>query len=421
MTQYDPAKARHIDDLRQPRLNREQQAAIDYARGLKLELSVDAVLEAARKATGMDDFGADDFKERLAVQLQSALEDSTLNNIGRLTIFNELVQNASNRLRLEDLLRRHPEILDLPLPRPVIIAGLPRSGTTHLVNMIAADQRFRSMPLWESQQPVPTPGEPATRDHRDPRFERSRKAWEQQDAMLPLLKNMHPMDPEHIHEEIALQCLDFSSYVLEWIATLPRWRDHYLASDQTPSYRYMRKALQALTWQQGPDRWVLKSPQHLEQLVPLHTVFPDATIAITHRDPVAVISSTLTMLAYGSRLRCDTIDMEGLRDYWVERVEKLLRACVRDRERLPAGQSLDILFDDFMADDIGTVEQIYHLAGIPMTDTARRQLEHFLEAHPRGRYGQILYDLEGDFGISPARLRERFSFYYERYPALDPG
>jgi hypothetical protein len=409
-----------IEDLAKPVLSEMQLAALEYGKTLTVDLSVDAVLNAAREQTGFSDFGADDFRERLAIQLQSADEDPWTNELGKLTVFNEKVLNAVSRLRVMDYLKQHPEVDDIEIEKPLIIAGLPRSGTTHLVNLIAADQRFRSMPYYESRQPVPSPGETPSRDENDPRFQRGAATWAMQDAMMPLLKNMHAMTPEHIHEEIELQDLDFSSYTLEWIANVPRWRDYYLAHDQTPHYEFLKRMLKVLRHQAGPDQWILKSPQHLEQLVPLHEVFPDATVAITHRDPVAVITSAITMLAYGSRMRNPVMRMGELADYWIDRVERLLRSCIRDLEKLPAEQTIDVLFSEFMADDMAMVGRVYEVAGIEMTKSAQAQLQAYLDANPRGKHGQIRYDLEADFGVKPESLYERFDFYYQRYPLLDP-
>jgi hypothetical protein len=198
----------------------------------------------------------------------------------------------------------------------------------------------------------------------------------------------------------------------------PRWRDHYYAEDQTYQYEYMRDVLKLLLWQQRdseqPTRWVLKCPQHLEQLPVLHKVFPDATIAITHRDPVAVIQSAITMLAYGQRMNREQVLTQQLLEYWSDRVEHLLRACVRDRASLPAAQSIDVPFAQLIRDDVGWVEQIYARAGLEMTATARGELTQFVDAH-RGDYGRVIYDLEGQFGIKPEALRERFGFYFEAF------
>ena len=404
-----------IADLAEPRLTDGQAAALAYARTVPVALSEQVVLEAARRQTGLSDFGADDFRARLRVWLQAAEEDTDLNALGRLGVFSNCVRYLANRLRVEDVLARHPEILQVAIERPIIVAGLPRSGTTHLVNLIAADARLRSLPYWESMEPVPARGDGPGRDGRDPRWTRCRQSYEQMIAQMPLLPAMHDMPPEHIHEEIELQELDFATYLLEWLARPPRWRDYYLGLDLRSSYAYLKKVLQVLTWFRGPRRWVLKSPQHLEQLGPLLATFPDATIAITHRDPVAVIQSAITMLAYGDRMRRTRVDPAGLAAYWIDRVERLLRACVRDRDRLPATQAIDVPFHALMADDLGMVTRIYERAGLPMTPGARAELARYVADNPRGKHGQVVYDLRRDFGIEPAAVRERFGFYFERF------
>jgi len=405
-----------IIDLGEPVLTAEQQAAIAAASHVRVEFTEEAVLSEARRRTGLSDFGPDDFRERLRLQLQSLEEDPYLGPIGRVGAFSDCVRFAANRLRLHDFIRQHPDVLDVEIQRPIVIVGLPRSGTTHLLNLISADTRLRSLPYWESLEPVPVRGEGPGRDGLDPRFVRCRHNYVRTATLLPLLRNMHDMPPEHIHEELELQAPDFSNYNWEWIAHVPRWRDYYLGHDQTPHYQYLKNVLKVLQWLRGPDRWILKSPQHLEQLGPLMSVFPDATIAFTHRDPVAVIASTVTMEAYGSRMRCTRVDLDAIAAYWIDRIERLLRACVRDRDRVRPSQSIDILFHEFMADDVGMVERIYKRAGLPMTPEARRMLGEFMAQNRRGKFGRIVYDLQVDFGIDPAELRKRFDFYFARFP-----
>lgn len=406
-----------IEDLANPVLTDIQKMAVDAVSSMApVQFSRETVLAAARERTGLDDFGAPDFLERLDVYLRAVDEDPGLNALGRRIAHGNCVRYLANRLLLEDLLERHPEIHDVEIRRPIIIAGLPRSGTTHLVNLISADQRLRSMPYWESMEPVPTPGERPTPEGEDPRLARCRKSCEQQDALMPLLRAMHHMTPEHVHEEIEVQELDFSTYNLEWNAHVPRWRDFYLSYDHTPHYEYLRKVLKAMQWLRGPDRWVLKSPQHLEHLPALHSIFPDATLAITHRDPAAVIVSAITMLAYGDRVRRSKVDPAAVAAYWIDRVERLLRACVRDRDVWPASQSIDVLFHEFMSDDVAMVARIYELADLPLTDEARAQFETFMAQNPRGKHGRVVYELDGDFGVDADELRDRFGFYFERFP-----
>jgi hypothetical protein len=196
---------------------------------------------------------------------------------------------------------------------------------------------------------------------------------------------------------------------------LATWRDHYLATDQTPSYEYLKIVLKALQWQRDrKDRWVLKSPQHFEQLPVLKAVFPDATFVLTHRDPVSVTASMATMIAYGARLGRDPVDPHALGRYWSDAVERLLRAAVRDRNVLPEAQTLDVRFHEFMADDMATVERVYALAGQPLDDTARTAMADFLESHPRGKYGTVVYDLAA-LGIDRDERRRALGFYVDAF------
>ena len=404
-----------IDDLAEPRLTPAQEAALAYGESQSVDLSVDTVLTTAVQASGLDDFGPDDFHERLDLWLSEMDKDDERTGLGRMSMFGDCVRHAVNRLRIHDLLKRHPEIRDVPIERPVIVVGLPRSGTTHLVNLIAADERFRSMPLWESQEPVPDPRETVPPGGVDPRWERSNQSWEAMQRTLPLLAAMHPMNPDHVHEELELELPDFSSYYIEWVARCPGWRDYYLSHDQTPHYAYMRTVLQILQWRRPRERWVLKSPQHLEQLGPLMATFPDATVVVTHRDPVSVIQSTATMTAYGARVQYRSTRPDWYAGYWTDRIRGLLDSAVRDRGLLPADRTVDVRFHDFMADELGTIEGIYDAAGLEFTPEARAQVVAYQEGHPRGKDGQVVYDLRADFGLDPEELRAPFRSYVDRF------
>jgi hypothetical protein len=405
-----------IDDLRAPQLSDGQRAAREYVATLDLTLDPEQLMKQARERARGDDFGDPGFRPRLDATIDAVEADSGLEGIGRLAVQQRILRLLASRLLVEDLVRRRPEILAVELPAPIIVIGLPRSGTTHLVNLIAADRRLRSLPYWESLEPCPRPGDGPTRDGVDPRFTRCEADYEAQMQMVPLLRAMHHQYPTAIEEEIELQDLDFSSYTLEWYARVPRWRDYYFTLDQHAHYAYTKKVLQVLTYLRGPSTWVLKSPQHLEQIPALLATFPDATFAITHRDPVSVLQSAITMLAYGDRMRRAAIEPEELAAYWVDRVDRLLQACVRDRDLLPADRTIDVLFHEFMANDVAMVERIYTRNDRVLTPDARAQLDAFMAANPRGKHGQLVYDLPGDFGLAPDDVRDRFAYYFERFP-----
>jgi hypothetical protein len=225
---------------------------------------------------------------------------------------------------------------------------------------------------------------------------------------------MHEMTVDHVHEEIQLLAIDFSTMLFETTAPMPTWRDYYLAHDQAPHYEYMRTILKALQWLRGGERWVLKSPQHIEQFPALLATFPDATFVVTHRDPVAVTTSVATMLSYTARINQDPVDPVRIGGYWADRTERMLRACVDDRDVLPGDQTIDVRFDEFMADDVAMVQRIYELADQPFTAGVRQAMDDFMAEHPRGKFGGVIYDL-ADFDLDPAQLRRNLSFYVERF------
>ncbi len=414
-----PAPIR-IDDLASPVLTPEQQGVLAYTDSLDIDLSADALHTAAADLAGSSDFGDPEYRQRLGHYLTAVTDDTGLSSLGLLVQRNRVTRLLASRALLNDLLRRHPEIHDIAISAPLIVVGLPRSGTTHLVNLIASDSRRRALPYWESQEPFPRPGEGPGVDGVDPRFLRIAAEHASEQSIAPLTKAMHDRFPAAIEEEVELLDLDFASYTLEWHARVPGWRDAYLGFDQDAHYAYLRTVLQALTFLRGPRHWVLKSPQHLEQLGPLTRTFPDATVAFTHRDPVAVLQSAITMLAYGDRIRRTDVDAPGLAAYWADRIERLLTACVRDRDLVPAAQSIDVRFDEAfngqsMKDDLAVVAAFYERAGVELTSRARRELQAYLDANPRGKHGRVVYDLAGDFGVDPAALRERYAFYTDRF------
>jgi hypothetical protein len=202
--------------------------------------------------------------------------------------------------------------------------------------------------------------------------------------------------------------------LFETIAPMPTWRDHYLARDQQPSYAYLKKILQTLQWLRGGSRWVLKSPQHLEQFPALLHTFPDATFVVTHRDPVSVTASMVTMLAYSARLGHDRVDTRWIGGYWADRLERMLHTCVDQRHLLPDRQAIDVRFDEFMDDDVAMVRRIYDLSGQPLTDEAVAAMDAFMADHPRGRHGGVRYDLS-EFGIDRTRLADSLAFYVDRF------
>jgi Sulfotransferase family len=418
MTPSRPGAVR-IDDLAEPRFPASIAATLAAVEPFAAELVLepDPLCDQAVAETGLADFGDESFREHLAVLTGALRTEAGLSPMGVVSAHGQLVKLLKNRLLIEDLIAHHPEILDLPVEAPVVIVGQPRTGTTHLHNLMAADPALRSLPYWESLEPVLSPAERAdvADGSPDPRRARTDEGLVFLNEALPYFKRMHEMTVDHVHEEIQLLAIDFSTMLFETMAVIPTWRDYYQSHDQTPSYRYLKRVLQVLQWERDGTRWVLKSPQHLEQFAALVEVFPDATFVVTHRDPVSVIASNATMLSYTARLSTADPDPVVIGRYWSDRIQQMLEAGMRDRALLPSERSLDVRFHEFMADDIATVRRIYAVADQPFGPDVEAAMVQFMADHPRGRHGGVRYDLEGDFGIDAAERRAAMREYVTRF------
>jgi hypothetical protein len=405
-----------LDDLAKPRFSPEAEQIRDMMALMAADcpLNADALHAKATADTRLDDFGPDDYRERFDVYLSTLHEIRDMHAPGIVNFHSQLVQLLKNRLLLTELLKRHPEIHDIELLPPIVIAGLPRTGTTHLHNLLGAAPTFRKLPYWESVEPFPLPSEVGIEP--DPRMARMDVAVQVMDIVMPRFRLMHEMTTEHVHEEIQLLANDFSTMLFETLAHVPRWTDYYLTHDQTPHYEHLATQLKAMQYLRGGRRWLLKSPQHLEQLPVLDRVFPGVVVVCTHRDPIPVVLSMLAMITYSARMHRSEIPVQEIAAAWVDRLELILNAVVRDRGVVGAHRSIDVRFDDFMADEPGVAQQIYDLAGEPLPDEVRASMAAYLAGHQRGRLGRVATSAEM-FGLDEDDLHARFAPYVERFLA----
>ena len=405
-----------INDLSNPTLTEFQKTAKNYGETLKVELTSEAVIQKASENSKLQDFGDEDFISRLDILMQSVSNDEGLAGIGKLGIFNDQVRYAENRLKFERFKKKFPEYNEEVISKPIIIIGLPRSGTTHLLNLIASDSRLKSIPYWQSLRPF----HEKLIDLNNEEDSRQEVAFEEYKSFLktmPLLKSMHDMHPNHIHEEIELQAMDFSTYLPEWLAYVPEWRDYYLTHDQRNHYEYLKDVLKAMQFIKGPKKWVLKSPQHLEQILPLLRTFPDATFAITYRDPLSVVLSTATMLSYGDRVRRYQVNPKSNFNYWHDRIKTLLERFTADYKLIPLDQKSDVFFHDLIKDNIKSVKDIYSKNSFKFNALANGEIEEYIKLNKRGKHGQVIYNLE-DFDVDESEFYESFKFYFDTFDVL---
>lgn len=398
-----------IDDLDAPRLPQRVRDMLDRLAFLAQTpppLRPDALMEAASEASGLSDFGDPWFTEGLEVLCTALREEAGLSSFGVVSQRGLLIRLLTGRLVVQDLLRRHPEIRDVPIRRPIVIAGLPRSGTTFLHNLLAADPALCYVSEAEAIDPVAADQEgdgPAE----DPMAELTELA-------LPHLKRMHEIGTGGAQEDIVLLAFAFSSSFFETQAWIPGYRDWYLSTDQRPAYEYLRTLLQILQWRRGGERWVLKAPQHVEQLPALLAAFPDAHVVVTHRDPVAVTASVGTMMAYFLRLNLTRVDAARIGAYWADRVATMAGRCLADRDVLPADRSTDVRLQEVRRDTDTVIRRVYATAGQPLTPAALAAMDRVRTAEHPHRHGRVRYDLSR-LGLDPGELRNRTAAYRERF------
>ena len=416
MTTTKPVATR-ITDWENPRIPltlKAFNAVGEWPTRKLVSLDSESLLAIAQKRTGLKDFGDKRFLEPLDVLLNALRTEAPLSAFGRLVARHFIVQLLVSRLRMEELYRLHPEIEDEKIERPIIVTGLPRTGTTHLFNLLSQDASLRWIPYWESLEPFPDPNEKPDRDGRDPRIARGAKTLRFLEKIMPLFVAMHEFTVEGPHEELQLLAMDFSTVLFESSWHIPSYAEWYKRADRRASYAYLKRCLKALQFLRPKERWLLKTPEHLMNLQALTAEFPDATFVQTHRDPVRITASLAVMIAYGSRMQQRGADVEEVARYWSARTEDFLRAGVRDRDLLPESQVLDVHFNEFMTDMKGTVKRVLKFAGHPYTEETDQAIDRFLVENPRGKHGLVDYRLE-DLGIDPEERRRALAFYRERF------
>lgn len=390
----------------------ETPAADPAETASRFPLEARTLIERARQETGLEDFGEGPWREPLDILCTSLSEEVELNAAGRENAYRRLMNILVTRLRLADLWSRHPEILQQPIEAPIFIVGLPRSGTTFLHWLLARDPALRVAPFWELMFPLPFAGTDATPEP-DPRIAAAREALDQLHRAAPDMIKMHQLDAEEPEEEIALLSLGFCSMAFEWSFAVPAFVDWYRRTDHTQGYAYFRRVLQTLQWLRGGGQWVLKAPMHMENLRPLLSVFPDATIVQTHRDPVSATVSLSSLTCYGIRNYFDHPNPLLVGRNISAIVERLLEGICRDRDTASA-RFVDVHFQELMADPIAVVRRILGVAGSALSTEAEQRMRAWIAANPKGKHGGHEYAAE-DFGIDVPERRDALRFYTERF------
>lgn len=391
------------------------EALSSLGRGVRVPLDEASLLEEAVARTGLADFGDQAFREPLRVLLASLEDEARLNLVGRIVVRDEILNFLENRLQIAATLERSPEIEAQDVRRPVFVAGVGRSGTTILHELLAQDPANRVPLGWELRHPCPPP-ETATY-HDDPRIERAELeltfSW---DLIAPEIEKMHEVGGRLPQECVLMLAHEFRSGYFTAAYRLPSYAAWLGASDMTPAYRYHRRMLQLLQWRCPGERWVLKTPAHLGDLATLFAVYPDARVIQTHRDPLTATASLFSLLGTLLSTRSDDVEPEEVSQYAEGAVTHLLGSAMefRDRGTVADEQFVDVLYLDFRRDPLGTVARIYDRLGLELRPEARARMRAYLDAKPHGAHGAHEYSFAAT-GLDAGALRRRFAAYQERY------
>jgi hypothetical protein len=383
---------------------------------LTTSLDPDSVLAEARQRSGLDDFGAG-FHEPLVRLLRSLDEEANLNEIGRATQRERTVSILVTRARVEDWFKRHPEIAEEQIGAPLVICGLPRTGTTMLHRVISEDPEFDSAKWYEVRFPAPFDGwEPGELDARIPAAqEEVRQTLE----LAPELMAIHPFDALGPDEEIMLLEQSFYSATPESYCQIPSFSKWIEYEDNLPAYRYLHRMLQFLQWQhrqegRARDRWVLKAPHHLHYMKELFSLFPDATVVQTHRDPAQSIPSICSLCYYLETMGADEVDPVATGTHWNAKWARALHRCLEYRDQGHDDRFIDIWYLDSVKDPVGVVRRVYESVGRELTSIAEEKMRHWTEENARDKRATHAYTLER-FGLSEETIAADFARYRERY------
>ncbi len=369
----------------------------------------------AEKETGLKDDTHPDrafFEQQLGVLLASLHGEARLSAFGRLIAHGSLLKVMKERLWAEELFRAHPEIDRITLAPPVIVVGPMRSGTTRLQRLLACDPSFTALKLFEASCPVPWPRSFGARQ--DPRIAYVGRGHRLLTSINPAIAHIHPTGPHEVDEELGLNEQNLSGALIEAQRRIPTFARHCETVDQTPVYTRLARLLKLRTWFTGEDPakpFVLKTPQHMQDLAALHATFPNARLLFLHRDAVSVVGSGASLAWNQMVIQSDHVDAHWVGREWLHKTEHRLDVTGRVRAMIPAAFQHDVGFDEMNRDWKGTITRIYRFMGRELTPAALRAMEDYVRrAASEHGYARHSYRL-ADFGLSAGEVEERLAPY----------
>ena len=386
--------------------------------GQAVSFDVDTLVREAQSQTGFDDFGLPPYREGLEA-LAATYDRHVADSAGRSRCRERLVTLLSTRLRCENAFRTIPEVADQEISAPIFVTGLPRSGTSALLNLLVTAPENRGLLQWETHFPDPWPG--SRPGDEDPRYRPLAEALER--ARDSDFAKMHFIDADTPEECVLLHAFALSGVQLGFEIMLEPYRSWLLGQDLVSLYAYQKKQLQLLNWRNPGQQWMLKAPAHMWGIDAIMSVFPDARFIWCHRNPRAVVPSINSMNRQVMKMYagdCSHLDSAAIGRSVMEWYAESLECGLASRSHLPGEMFVDCSQRELVDEPMAVVERVYRAFDLDLSDAARSALQGHIDANPKGKHGRHEYDL-ASFGLTREMIDDRFAFYTRdpRWPISD--
>ena len=368
-----------------------------------VDAEIRALHEEATRRSGLSDFGGDDYLAPMRMLVEE-MNKLTMCDAGRDFWREELIGTLIPRAAREKSWKEHPEWQNQKISKPLVICGVPRTGTTALQKVMSIDPQFQGLENWLSIWPMPRPPREEWSQHLGYRL--AAGILEARGAKIPGLTSQHEVVVDEVDECMEVMKLGFVNNRFPELAMIRDYDAFFQAQDELTQYRELADTLKLIGL--NDDRpWLLKNPGHFVGIETLLKVFPDARVIVTHRDPLKALASLNSILSHPRKLIDPEIDLHVLGqrdlDYWSKGVEAMRRAGAQR----PADQFHDVAHSDFHGDPIGTIRDIYDHFDLTLDEVTEERMRAWIAANPAGKHGEHCYE-PGDYGLDAKQVRAAF-------------